>query len=152
MLVLQRDCQCPLTDAQKAEYEALDYLHWEASAAAEAKCRKFKDGAHGWCKEFARAEAEVQLWDLVLKRRLTRSIGKCIIRRKAKEVNVAQPLQYNLAEAHAEWLVANHHFQYLQKNSERRYQWLDKIAKARVTRDGGKFIKIRETLIRQEKQ
>jgi hypothetical protein len=149
---LQAEQHGPLTPAQETEFEALDKLFKESCLKAEEKCRNFKDGAHDWCADYAEAEAEVYMWDLVRKYKLLRRIGKKVIKRYAKKAKIRDPLWYTLKEAHNNWLVARRYLNQLQKQSGCRHLWLDKVAKAREERDGGKFESIKKSLIHQEQQ
>jgi hypothetical protein len=79
---IQRECTYPLAPHLQQEWEAIDALHCEGVTLAERKCRKLHKGAVPWSPDIQRAREQVEIWGLILKKKLGRHISSSLLQRR----------------------------------------------------------------------
>ena len=78
---IQRECTYPLAAHLQAELEALDALRREGVLQADRKCRKLPMGAIPWSPAVQSTREQVEIWGLILKKKLGRHVSSSLLQR-----------------------------------------------------------------------
>jgi hypothetical protein len=76
---IQSECTYPLAPHLQQEWEAIDALRREGVMLADRKCRKLHKGAVPWSPDIQRAREQVEIWGLILKKKLGRHISSSLL-------------------------------------------------------------------------
>ncbi len=71
-----------------AEYEELDLLQCQATAFAEAKCRKLRTGQVAFSPEINEARSLIRAWSLLVNKSKGRKVSSRMLSRVLKRVNL----------------------------------------------------------------
>ena len=75
------------------EWEAIDGLRHEGVTLAERKCRKLHKGAVPWSPDIQRAREQVEIWGLILKKKLGRHISSSLLQWGMKKFWISDHIQ-----------------------------------------------------------
>jgi hypothetical protein len=76
---IQRECTYPLAPHLQQEWEAIDVLRRKGVLLADRKCRKLNMGAVPWSPDVQWAREQVEIWGLILKKKLGRHISSSLL-------------------------------------------------------------------------
>jgi hypothetical protein len=78
---VQCNCTYPLAPPLQQEWEAIDALCREGVMLADKNCHKLHTGAVPWSPDIQCAREPVEIWGLILKKKLGRHISSSLLQR-----------------------------------------------------------------------
>jgi hypothetical protein len=78
----------PLSQTLQLEYERIDSIRCQITAAAEKKCRKLKAGQVSFSPEIQQAHRSMKAWNLLQKRAAGRKISSRLLSRSLNKVGI----------------------------------------------------------------
>jgi hypothetical protein len=88
----------PPTEAQVAEYNAIDKVREEAMKEADKRCRKLRMGAVPFTPEYQAVTLTIRLWSLVRKQQISGKVDSRYLKRISTRANIPNPLRYTKDE------------------------------------------------------
>jgi hypothetical protein len=131
---VQHTCTYPLAPKLQREWDAIDALRKEGVMLADKKCRKLHTGAVPWSPDIQRAREHVEIWGLVLKKKLGRHISSSLLQRGMLKLRISDRIRdISLEKAIQHKRAALKEYRDLKKSSWHLQQaHLEELAAAKV--------------------
>jgi hypothetical protein len=135
---LYKSMKTAWTPSLVQEWNALDRERVKAMLNAEKKCRKIRIGQTQWTPEYAKLRTVLKFWVTIKRRHEGRRHKQRFVARLAKRAGLEDKVQASLEEASQQIIQIRERFrQYKLNHIQKREKWIEALAEARVTAQGG---------------
>jgi hypothetical protein len=128
---LQQRCTYPISVADAVEWERIDRLRVAGMKMAEKNCRRLQMGGVPWSPRVQECLQVIQVWHLIVKRRLGLPVSGSLLRRKITQTHLTSALDAPLDVAKARLSDAYREYKKVKKDADNlRITWMESLSMA----------------------